>query len=273
MSSRRIIAPFFIAIATAIAQTNPQPSSPQPRFEVASVKPTPPGAGGSVFRFAPGGRLIITNITLKTMITRAFRVLGFQIYGGPSWLDSARFDASATSANAKDSEMPEMLQALLADRFQLIVRHEMRELPVYALTLAQKDGKLGPNLTASRDGGCTPRDPNRPGPPNPENPWTPGCGGWIRGDGRFAARSVPVSGILPVFSSTLDRKVIDKTGLSGIFDIDLQWNEDDDGPTASDSDHPSIFTAFQEQLGLKLESQKGPVEILVIVRAEKPSEN
>lgn len=264
----RYIAALLISIAVLLAQ-----DATHPTFEVASIKPTAPGAGGSVLRFAPGGRLIITNIPLKTMIARAFRVLLFQISGGPSWLESARFDVTAVSVNAKQDEMPEMLQALLADRFQLVVRRETRELPVYALTLARRDGKLGPNLTASKAGSCTPRDPAKPGPPNPQDPWAPGCGGWIQGGGRFVTKSLPLANILPIFSTLLDRKVVDKTGLSGNFDIDIQWHDDDDPPADSDPDRPSIFTALQEQLGLKLESQKGPVEVLVIDRAEKPSGN
>jgi uncharacterized protein (TIGR03435 family) len=281
----RSLAVFLILSGGAIAQ-----SAAHPEFEVASIKPAAPGARGMYIRTAPGGRVNVTNMHLREMIVLAWRIQPFQIAGGPAWLDSARYDISAKPENnPKPSEIPIMLQALLADRFQLKMHRETKELPIYALVVAKKDGakkdaKLGPGLTESKEGGCTPPDPSkRPHPPDPGKPSTLGCGGMMIGRNRVAAASIPIADLTPMLSRILGRMVADKTGLTGRFDISLEWapNEsqalqsppDGPKPPPPDATGPSIFTALQEQLGLKLESQKGPVEIFVIDRAEKPSEN
>jgi uncharacterized protein (TIGR03435 family) len=181
-------------------------------------------------------------------------------------------------------EILSMIQALLEDRFQLAIRRESRELPIYALLLARKDGKLGPGLKESKEGGCTPPDPNKPPPPlRPGERPTLGCGGMAMTMRSYTAVSVPVANLTPGLSRLLGRTVTDKSGLTGNFDINVEWAPDQTqvlqpppgvpAPPTSGEAGPSIFTAFQEQLGLKFESQKGPVEILVIERAEKPAEN
>ena len=164
------------------------------------------------------------------------------------------------------------------------MHRETKELPIYALVLAKKDNQLGPRLTESKEGGCAQFDLSKP-QPSPESGKPPplGCGGMMMGPDRVAAASVPIADLTPVLSRILERSVVDKTGLTGKFDINLQWTPDPgqamqfapDGPRppVSDATGPSIFTALQEQLGLKLESQRGPVEIFVIDRAEKPSQN
>ncbi len=178
-----------------------------------------------------------------------------------------------------------MLQALLAERFQLVIHRETKELPMFALVLARKDGKLGPKLVP-HEGECTPPDPTKPPPPRePGEPFAMGCGGMGIGLRGLTAVGVPVGNLVPMLSRILGTTVVDKTGLTNKFDISAEWAPDENQAaallppgapppaTASDSAGPSIFTAMQEQLGLKLESQKGPVEILVIDRVEKPSEN
>ena len=262
----------------ANAQTKPQ-------FEVASIKPSPPDARGMFIRPGPGGGVSITNMSLKEMIVLAWRVQPFQISGGPAWLDSVHYDVIAKpETRSAPLEIVSMLQALLEDRFQLAIRRETRELPIYALVLAKKDGKLGPGLRESKEGSCTPPDPNKPPPPLRlgERP-TLGCGGMAMSMRSYTAVSVPVANLAPGLSRLLGRTVVDKTGLTGKFDVDVEWTPDQTqalqpppgvpAPPTSGGEAPSIFTAFQEQLGLKFESQKGPVEILVIERAEKPSEN
>ncbi len=241
--------------------------------------------GRGDIRPGPGGGVTITNMTLKELIVLAWRIQPFQISGGPAWLDSVHYDIVAKpEAKPKQSEIPQMLQALLKDRFQLVVRQDTKELPIYALVVARKDGKLGPRLTQSKEGGCTAFDPSKPpAPPEPGKPPTMGCGGMMMGIRQLTAASIPVSNLTPMLSRLLGRTVVDKTGLTGNFDISMEWAPDDaqalqlppGAPPVppSDTSGPSIFTAFQEQLGLKLESQKGPVEMLVIERAEKPSEN
>lgn len=257
----------------------------KPQFEVASIKPSAPDARDMRVRNTGGGRVNINNLPLKELIVFAWRVQPFQVSGGPPWITTDHFDISAKSENTpKPGELQLMLQALLEDRFQLKIRHETKELPVYALVLARKDGKLGPNLTEAKEGGCVAPDPTQP-PRRQEPGQSPvrNCGQQMMSQKTLNAASVPIANIIPMLARMLGRTVIDKTGLTGKYDISLEWAPDEsqtgllppDGPKPPPSEvqGPSIFTALQEQLGLRLESQKGPVDMLVIDRAEKPSEN
>ena len=286
-----IAAPIGIGLMNAPAgqaQSQTAPAS-RPQFEVASIKPAAPDQRGQFIRPSPGGRLNINNMPLKELIVLAWRIQPFQISGEPAWIESARYDISAKSeGNPKQDEIPLMLQSLLADRFQLKIHHETKELPVYALVVAGKDGKFGPRLNESKEGSCTPYDPSKPPPsPEPGKPPTLGCHGIMMGPGGLTVGSAPMSEVMPVLSRVLGRTVVDRTGLKGNFDIRLEWTPDlgqFPPPPAGvppgappipqgDPNGPSIFTAIQEQLGLKLESQKGPVDILVIDHVERPSEN
>jgi uncharacterized protein (TIGR03435 family) len=181
-----------------------------------------------------------------------------------------------------------MLRTLLVERFKLAVHHETRELPVYALVFARSDGKLGSQLhPASVD--CealraTGRDRGAP-PPFPQPGERPTCGMRL-GPGQMAGGGYPLSQLATTLSSFVQRVVVDRTGLAGNFDFDLTWSPDQfqgggplgplpgsERPVGSDSSAPSIFTALEEQLGLKLASQKGPVDVLVIDRVERPTED
>ncbi len=272
---------FLTLAVAAIAQTDPRPE-----FEVASIKPSAPGGRGMFIRNSPGGRINVTNMTLKELIVVAYRIQPFQISGGPSWFDSARYDISAKAETApKEGELPLLLQSLLADRFQLVVERGTKELPIYALVMARKDGKFGPGLTEAKEGGCTPFDPAKPPPPpQPGQPPELRCGNMMMQPRALHAVSIPIANLIPMLSRFLGRSIVDKTGLTGKYDINLEWTPDETQlaqlqlpPDVKlppfDPNGPSIFTAVQEQLGLKLESQKGPVEIFVVTRAEKPSEN
>jgi bla regulator protein BlaR1 len=266
------------------------PDGPLPQFEVASIKPAAPDQRGTFIRPGANGGININNMGLKELITFAWRIQPYQISGAPSWIESAHYDISATGNHKpKPDELPLMIQALLADRFQLKVHHETKELPIYALVLANKDGKLGPQLKESKEGSCTPFDPTKPPPPfEPGKPPAMGCGGMFMGPARLDAKSVDLAMLTPSLARMLGRTVVDKTGLTGKFDFQLQWTPDQAQLQAMappgglppgmpvpqfDANGPSIFTALQEQLGLKLESQKGPVDILVIDHLERPSEN
>jgi uncharacterized protein (TIGR03435 family) len=169
------------------------------------------------------------------------------------------------------------------ERFQLKLHRETRELPIYALVLSRRDGKLGDGMTESKEGGCRPIDP----PKGPEAPahgkaFKLPCGAIFNGPGMFKAVGAPVNSFT-LLSYLLGRMVVDKTGLEAKYDITVKWSpesaatpfQQDASQTASSPDiaGPSIFAAFQEQLGLKLISTKGPVEIIVIDHAEKPTEN
>jgi uncharacterized protein (TIGR03435 family) len=250
-------------------------------FEVASIKPSAPDARGMFITPGPGGGVTITNMTLKEMIVLAWRVQPHQISGGPAWIDSIHYDVVAKpEGTPQQAELPLMIQSLLEDRFQLAIRRETKELPIYALVVARKDGKLGPGLKESKEGSCEPPDPNKPPPPlRPGERPTFACGGAMMSPRSFAGVSIKLDNLMPGLSRLLGRTVVDRTGLTGNFDITVEWTPDETqalqppGAAASGAGGPSIFAAFQEQLGLKFESQKGPVEILVIERAERPSEN
>ncbi len=216
-----------------------------PAFEVASIRPSDPGDVGNQAFSSPGGRFTAINDTLKSLIRFAYGLQDYQVSGASGWMDSAAYDIKAKAENDTVSDFRPLLQALLADRFQLKFHRETKELPIYALMV----GKTGPRLHAVNGAG-------------------PGVG--MR-KGRFNGRGADMPTLASVLSGQLGRLVLDRTGVSGFYDFTLTF-EPDDSRTA-DTAGPSLFTALQEQLGLKLESQKGPVETLVIDHAEKPSAN
>jgi uncharacterized protein (TIGR03435 family) len=283
---------------SVIAVNASQPPVDQARrqFEVASVKPNKSGDNRVTINAQPGGRFTASNVTLKMLIRNAYQLQDFQIVGGPDWLNSDRFDivAKAEASDLGDPFRAEqqgqpsrgqlMLQALLAERFKLQAHDENRELPIFALVLAHGDGKLGPKAqTSSVD--CEALRGRGRGAPGPLPPGErPACGI------RMAPGNMSVGGSsMSQFASTLGnfvgRIVVDRTGLAGAYDFDLTWTPEQiaNRPPGApdpiingvpiDPNGPSIFTAVQEQLGLKLDSQKGPVSVLVIDRAEHPVEN
>jgi uncharacterized protein (TIGR03435 family) len=202
--------------------------------------------------------------------------------GGPPWIRAERYVVSAKAGEAASQETMQgpMLQALLEDRFKLKIHRETREVPVYFVTVAKGGLKLPP----FKEGGCAPPDPNQPRSPGQ----LPACGALgIRVNGlnlTLAPRGITIEEFVSDFLPTiLDRPVIDKTGVAGKFDFSLQFSADESTPGVRINSAgvgpndpppaPSIFTAIQEQLGLKLESGKGPGEFLIIDSVERPSEN
>jgi uncharacterized protein (TIGR03435 family) len=257
------LAPRWIAFA--------QQQSPE-QFEVASVKSNNSGSNNFSIRILPGSRLLASNASLGSLITEAWQVRDFQVSGGPTWLYSGRFDIDARGQGSlSPDQILQRLQTLLEERFQLKVHRETRELPVYALLIA----KYGPKLELSRGSDCF--DPHAGIPP--PTPASRPCGGFRNASNQMSGAKVPMSHFAANLSKFLGRTVVDKTGLDGAYDIDLQWTPDETqaflptGPASADSSGPSFFSAVQEQLGLRLESQKGAVEVLVIDRAEKPDAN
>jgi uncharacterized protein (TIGR03435 family) len=216
----------------------------QSAFEVVSIKPAPPGVRNMGIGRGPGGGMNAYNVPLKFLITYAYDVRDFQVSGGPGWADSERYDVSAKpESRASQEQLKLMLQTLLADRFKLVLHRETRQLPVYELIV----GKGGPKLKESAEGA------------SPS----------LLTDGKsITASKVTMPMFIRLLSQLLGRSVLDKTGLAGNYDFKLEWTPDE-----AEGDGPSVFTAIQEQLGLKLDSQKGPVETLVIDHAEKPTEN
>jgi len=232
-----------------------------PAFEVASVKPNKSGTRGGNLNTEPG-RLTITNLTLRTCIKAAYHLQDYQLTGGPGWPEAEHYDIVAKAENpAGDDQLMLMLQRLLAERFQLAFHRATKEMPGYALTVGKNGTKLHEVELAGN--------------------------GWMRNhvDG-LSGQEVSMARLAEVLSGRLGRPVLDQTGIKGVFDLKLAWTPDQslarnpgEGKesaaveSASDASGVSIFTALQEQLGLKLEARKVPGEILVIDHIERPSEN
>ena len=276
----------------------PVPGGAGPVFEVASVKANKSGDNRMGIGFQPGGRFRATNVPLRELISAAYGtpqpLPAFQISGGAKWIESERFDVVAKAPgdpqpgpNGPPPEMFLMLRSLLAERFRLVVHREAKEMPVYALVLARADGKTGPQLHPSTTdcAAMMAAIRARGGPPPP-----PAAGermpcGMRMFPGNLSGGASTMAQLSNVLARFVNRTVVDRTGLTGAFDLDLQWTPDQmpqgrgDPPPglpplpAVDPNGPSIFTAVQEQLGLKLESTKAPVDVLVIDRAELPVED
>jgi uncharacterized protein (TIGR03435 family) len=253
-----------------------------PEFDVASVKPNTSGDTNGMLRQLPGGRMTAANMPVRQMITFAYQVAGFQLIGGPAWL-ADRYDVVAKmDGNPDISFVPGMnrqgpmqvaLQRLLEDRFRLKVRRETREMDIYALVMAKPGGGPGPNLKqTTQDCAAVAAAAQRGQPPPPPGSNAPFCG--IQGGGgRLRFGGLPSTAIAQAFTGPTGRMVVDRTGLTGGWDFEVMFAppQGRGGPDAVDPNLPDFFTAIQEQLGLKLESTKGPVDVLVIDHVEKPT--
>ena len=279
-------------IGTA-AQTNVPSAAISPAFDVASVKQSAPPTGGPMFvTYGPraGGQWLSQNAPFLMILRSAYPDFSLpgQIAGGPEWVNTARFDIDArTSLSLQPDAMVEMLKNLLKDRFKLRVHVEPREIDVYALVLARSDSRLGPGLrkpvrdceaveSARKKAAAAGAPPAQAAPPKPGE--RPECGvlsSAMNGVARLATGGTPLSVIPSVIQSTVGRPVIDRTGLTGRWDVDLEYSITTTPSTAADQANAptSVFTALQEQLGLRLESQKEKLEVLVIDQIELPTPN
>jgi uncharacterized protein (TIGR03435 family) len=282
----------FVAVIGAWTML-PLGAQATPTFDVASVKPNKSGPGPQRVGFAPGGRFVATNIPAIDLIAVAFGtpqpLPTFRITGGPGWATSDRFDIAAKAdgdpqpgPNGPPTEMFLMVRAMLADRFKLVVHTETREMPFYTLGIDRSDGRLGPQLhpaavdcAALRRGG--PRGGAAPAPPPPGQPVP--CG-MMMAPGRLNGGGATLAMLSTVFSRLVNRVVEDRTGLTGNYDVTLEFTPDQSmlppgglppGMPSPPSDGPSLFTALREQLGLKLDAARGPVEIVVIDHIEPPT--
>ncbi len=286
-------------ILFGLQNTTPGPVAPEAKntavdthgYDVASIKPNKSGTNMVRMMVRPDG-LSAMGATLQMLIQNAYGIQDFQIVGAPKWVSSDRYDIEAKMDGAQVEkfqtlgpdqrvlESKRMLQALLANRFKLAVHREMKDLPGYALVIA----KNGPKLHDAKPGDTYPNGIKGPdGQPGQGLMIMGGMGGPLTGQG------INIENLVRVLSQQLGRTILDETGLTGKYDFTLQWTPDertgpmsaatqgggsrsDDAPPP-DASGPSIFTAMQEQLGLKLESRKVPVEMLVIDHVEAPSEN
>ncbi len=275
--------PFLFAVAScSIAIPQTQPSAAR-HFEAASIKPS--GSADqrlsyNMFNIQSGGQFTVSNVTVKRLIQDAYRIKAFQISGGPGWIGSELFDIAAKpDGPVSPEQFQNMLQSLLAERFQLAVKRETEEMPVYALVVA----KSGPKIKAVNEA-----DPNiidlshSPIPQGASRPRVT-----VIRRGRLTAQGLDMASFANTLANFLGRTVFDKTGLMGMYDVKLEWKPDENqvalfgatgvpegfGAPPLDWDGPSLLTALEEQLGLKLDSQKGPVDIFTIEHIERPSAN
>jgi uncharacterized protein (TIGR03435 family) len=256
----------FLALAAyAFAQQPPPSAAPAERlsFEVASIKPAKPDIG-SVYSYGPDG-FRATNVSIESLFEKAYGVQPFQVAGMPGWMRSERYDIEAKldkelgdklqkmNPTQGGPERQQLLQSLLADRFQLKVHRETKDGPIYELVVAKGGSKLHSEKAAVGVG---------------------------MGPGMIDSKGMDLAGLAGMLSGALDRPVVDKTGLAGPYSFTLKWAPDPGqapppggSGSATEDSGPSLFTALEEQLGLKLESAKGPVESLVIDQIERPSAN
>jgi uncharacterized protein (TIGR03435 family) len=239
----------FLASQVAGAQTS------APTFEVATIKPTGPSSDGHIhINYPPGDRFSASNITVLTLMQWAYDMPEKQILDGPPWLGSTRFDIQATAdtgqikglTGEQDRDLKRhMVQSLFADRFHLKLHQETRPLPAYDLIVAKGGLKLQPSKSNGKTIGT--------------------------GRTHFNGEGLTITIIAEELSLITGRVVVDKTNLSGRYDLKLEWAADD--APAADNSAPSLFTAIQEQVGLKLEPAKEPVPVLVIDHIEAASPN
>jgi uncharacterized protein (TIGR03435 family) len=260
---------FLLFVVTTIPVFCQTAKVVQRQFEAASIKPNNSGSRALNLSTQPH-RFVGRNVTLRMLILQAYRVADFQLTGGPSWINTDRYDIEAKAdddANGNEINGP-MLQGLLEERFKLSIRREIQERPIYLLTVAKGGAKL-------KSGKCIERDPNVPAQAPRGRPEV--CGFTVMDTGMIRATQVDMPRFISMLIPWVMRRIEDKTGFTGTFDVDLKWNPIETAVAnvggASPTDLSSIYTALEEQLGLKLESAKGPVEVLVIDRAERPTEN
>jgi uncharacterized protein (TIGR03435 family) len=281
---------FVLSIGAVVSAQTQSSTAPTYEYEVATILPSKPGGNGVGLLPSPDG-LIARNATLQMLVTAAYGVEKYQVSGGPSWFTSDVYDIDAKmessvadalqklTATERTKARRQMLQKLLADRFSLTVRHETSELPIYSLVVT----KNGPKIKQATPGDSYAnglRDRN----------------GNIRGAGAtfigvkagaltLTGQSVPIANLVDLLARYVDRPIVDKTGLAGNYDFYLQFTMNQGALQASGSDAssrdsaptdtnaPYLLAAVQEQLGLKLESGRGPAETIVIDHVERPSSN
>lgn len=240
----------------AYARSAPPPApSGAPEFDVSTVKPTDPSEAGSAGTATRAGLVDARNVTLQRCIIGAYGVGPHQVVGGPDWVYTDRFDimGKADQPVGDDAILNQMLQRLLADRFNLILHRESKVLPAYVIEVDKK----GPKMEKAEGGDS---DTN--------------TSTTSTGRVKINAKNTDMDLFAEVLARMMDLPVVNQTGLTGIFNFKLQWTLDSAPPSDRQTvDNVSIYAALQEQVGLRLRSAKAPVEILVIDRAEKPSAN
>lgn len=264
-----------LGAATVTISAAPQAPAPavagsKPAFDVVSIKRNPEPGGNYPLSPPVGGRLALRRQSVRGLISSSYGMQDYQIIGGPEWLRSNGFDIDALTETTPTPPPPQlllMIRTLLADRFTLVMHGEAREFPIYRLVMARANGQLGPNISPAQ---CVP--PPRGGGPLPADQQS-FCGTSV-GPGRMFVRGGTMRTLAQQIGryTGTGRPVFDATNLTGQFEWELKWTPDSpDGSVPADA--VSIFTALQEQLGVKLEPARGRVDVLVIDSVAPPSEN
>jgi uncharacterized protein (TIGR03435 family) len=251
-------------ITAAITVLSAQETPSRVTFEVATIKRSASLDADGTLGMGQGGRFRAVNVDARNLVAFAYRteqrqLFPSQIIGAPDWMATERYDITAkvgpelvARASTDPFQTPRLVQSLLEDRFKLSVHREVRELPVFALTLARKDGALGPQM--HRSGVDCQQEPVR-------------C--IIRAlPGRLTGGHITLVTLIAMLSRPVERLVVNRTGLDGPFDVDLEWS-----PDQKATDKPSIFAAVQEQLGLRLDPVRAAVDVVVIDHVEQPTED
>jgi uncharacterized protein (TIGR03435 family) len=236
----------FLAAGAVFAQ----PQDSRPAYVVASVKPNTSFSDSSSSHGSTG-QVVFTNLSLKRYIEQAYNVKPFQVIG-PDWMESVHFDITAKyPPDTRNADRPVMLRTLLEDRFKLTVHRESKEMPGYALVVAKGGFKLKPV--------------------EPGGSGTDSHGGRVR---ILTATKTSMERLADLVARNLGEVVVDKTAIDGVYDFEFRWTSDDQAPAGDAETAPSLFTALQETLGLRLQRQKVPVEMIVVDHVERvPTEN
>jgi uncharacterized protein (TIGR03435 family) len=254
-----------------------------PAFEVASVKANNSGPAGTRINFQ-GNRMNLVNVPLRAIIQLAYGISQPTRVVVPNWVNSERFDIVATSDEALSLEKRRVLmQALLAERFQMSAHFESREQSAFGLVLARNDGRLGPSLRHST-AVCSNRPlvgAPEPAADSPDDQRRVVCGVRPGTPGKIVLVGIPINLLASALSVPMGRTVFDKTGLTGLYDVELSFAPElpqvpgaqPADTAAADESRPSILSAIQDQLGLKLNSEKEKIDVLVVDRIEHPTEN
>ncbi len=257
--------------ATVRSQVSSTQRTEEPAFEVASIRRNT-STSGRVMMDGAGDRFRITNASLRILIVQAYELLDEQLVGGPGWMNNDRFDIVAVRGGAPFDQVPAMLRTLLAERFKLQAHVEAREMSMYTLELVRRDGATGSQLKAAD---CSARS-DLEGLGGPADRVLP-CNTRFSAPGRIRAGGVRLRDLAAVLTPIVGRIVIDRTGLTDRYDLELAWTPDQPRQAtdllAPDPSGVSLFTALQEQLGLRLSGGRGPVDVLVIDSVSPPTDN
>jgi uncharacterized protein (TIGR03435 family) len=273
--ARTAVALGVLICAPILSAQQPLPADPSLAFEVVSVKPNTSG-GNEDSDVQPNGRVVITNMSLANLVRGVFEAQRHELVVGdrvPSWFASERWDITAVGPPVTDEASQRrvriMMQNMLADRFKLVTKRELRDTPVYALVVGRSDGRPGPQMRPSSADCVALLAAFKASGATRQTPDSKVCGG-KSGTGRIWGTGVLLDDFIRRLIPAAGRPVLDMTGLTGPFDLDLKWTPDDASAPATGA---ALVTAIQEQLGLRLEPRRAPINVFVIDSVERPTPN